>query len=286
MPIAQASRRSMVWISKFFSLCLALVLANLAQADPTKRIISLTPHLTEMLFAIGAGGQIVGVVNRTDYPPEANTLPSVGDYNLPDVEKILALKPDLILAWQGGVPAQVVERLRQLGLRVEWTQGERLSDVPRTLRQLGAWSGHTAEGEEQASRFEQALASEAARHAGKRMVSGLYEIWPQPLMTVSDRHFIAEAMRICGIRNIAGEHLTLTPNLNEEEVLRARPELLLASPPARDFQRWRRFADLPAVRHNLLIVLPADVLVRPGPRLIEGVHALCAAAEQARKVMP
>lgn len=252
--------------------------------QPARRVVSLAPHLTEMLFAIGAQSRTVGAVDRSDYPAEARALPSVGAYHSPDLERLLALKPDLVVAWASGAPPAQVERLRGLGLAVWLTRGEQLDDVPRELRDLGRLTGHAPRAEQVARAYEDELARLTEAHRNLRPVSGFYEIWPQPLITVSDRHFIGQAMARCGIRNIVGEAMGATPTWSEEAVVRARPELLLTSPPARDFQRWRRWSELPAVRHDMLVVMPADVLMRPGPRLIEGVRALCEAADRARSL--
>ncbi|MEW6691924.1 MAG: cobalamin-binding protein [Pseudomonadota bacterium] len=252
--------------------------------QPARRVVSLAPHLTEMLFAIGVTP--VGVVERSDYPPAARTLPPIGPYHSPDLERLMLLHPDLVVAWQSGTPSAQLERLRGLGLKVLVTRGQALDDIPRELRALGRLTGQEASAERAATAFERELDALTTQHAHVRTLSGFYEIWPKPLITISDAHFIGQAMARCGIRNIVGPAMGETPTWSEEAVLRARPELLLTSPPARDFDRWRRWKDLPAVQHDALIVLPPDVLMRPGPRLIEGIRALCAAADRHRQVQP
>jgi iron complex transport system substrate-binding protein len=252
--------------------------------QPVRRVVSLAPHLTEMLFAIGVTP--VGVVERSDSPPAARTLPSIGPYHSPDLERLLLLRPELVVAWQSGTPPAQLERLRGLGLKVLVTRGQILDDIPRELRALGQLTGQAAAAERAAADFERELDALTAQHANARKLSGFYEIWPKPLITVSDAHFIGQAMARCGIRNIVGPAMGETPTWSEEAVLRARPELLLTSPPALDFDRWRRWKDLPAVQHDALIVLPPDVLMRPGPRLIEGIRALCAAADRQRQAQP
>ncbi|MEW5838690.1 MAG: cobalamin-binding protein [Pseudomonadota bacterium] len=251
-------------------------------AQPANRIVSLAPHLTEMAFAIGAGGQLVGAVSYSDFPPEARALPSLGNYNQPDLEKLLALKPDLALAWQSGASPALLDKLAKLGIPAWVSRSEHLADIPAELRGIGLLSGHAAEGKKAADAFEHELESIWQEHAHSRPLRGFYQIWPQPLLTVSDNHFIAEAMRYCAIENIVGQANNLTPTWSEEEVVRARPELILTSPPSRDFTRWQRWPQLPAVKNQALIVLPPDVLARPGPRLIQGVRALCAAADKVR----
>lgn len=251
---------------------------------PAQRIVCLAPHLGEMLLALGA--PVVGVVEGCDYPPEARALPRIGPYHSLDFERLLRLRPDLIVAWQSGTSAAQLARLRKLGLEVWVARSTRLADIPREWRALGRLSGREVQAEGLAAGFERELGELAVRHARVRRLSGFYEVWPQPLLTVSDAHFIGQAMAVCGIRNIAGDALGDTPTWSEEAVLRARPELIITSAPARDFARWRRWAELPAVKNDALIVLPADLLLRPGPRLIEGIRALCAAADRYREDEP
>ncbi|MGK0673871.1 MAG: cobalamin-binding protein [Halothiobacillaceae bacterium] len=252
--------------------------------QPARRVVSLAPHLTEMLFAIGVTP--VGVVEYSDHPPAARGLPSIGPYHSPDFERLMLLHPDLVVAWKSGIAPALLERLRGLGLKVLLTRGQALEDIPRELRALGQLTGQVSAAEQAATTFERELDALTAQHAQARKLSGFYEIWSRPLITVSDAHFIGQAMARCGIRNIVGSAMGKTPTWSEEAVLRARPELLITSAPARDFDRWRRWKDLPAVQHDALIILPPDVLIRPGPRLIEGILALCAAADRHRQAQP
>lgn len=250
--------------------------------QPAQRIVSLAPHLTEMAFAVGAGEQLVGVVSHSDYPPAARALPNVGGYHQPDMEKLLTLKPDLVLAWQSGASPALLDTLHRLGIKTWVSRGAHLDDIPNELRGIGLLSGHAAQGEQQVENFSRELNALAQAHQNVRQVRGFYQIWPQPLVTVSDGHFISEAMQHCGITNIVGASSNLTPTWSVEAVLRARPELIITSPPARDFERWSRWAELPAVKNNALIILPPDVLMRPAPRVLDGMRALCAAADRVR----
>ena len=253
-------------------------------SQPAQRIVSLAPHLTEMVFAAGAGEQLVGVVSHSDFPPAARTLPSLGNYNQPDMEKLLSLKPDLVLAWQSGASPALLDTLQRLGIMVWVSRGEHIADIPVELRSIGLLSGHTAQGAREAEKFALELHAITQARESARKVRGFYQIWPQPLITISDGHFIAEAMQRCGIENIAGKSSNLTPTWSIETVLRARPEIIMTSPPARDFDRWARWTDLPAVKNHALIVLPPDVLQRPAPRVLEGIRALCTAADRVRAI--
>ncbi len=252
--------------------------------QPAQRIVSLAPHLTEMAYAVGAGEQLVGVVSHSDYPPAARALPNIGGYHQPDMEKLLTLKPDLVLAWHSGASPALLDALQRFGIKVWVSRGEHLADIPAELRGIGLLSGHQAEGEQQAEDFTRELDALTQARATARKVRGFYQIWPQPLVTVSNGHFISEAMQHCGIENIVDTNSSLTPTWSIEAVLRARPELIMTSPPARDFKQWERWPELPAVKNHALIILPPDVLMRPAPRVLEGIRALCAAADRVRTI--
>jgi len=253
-------------------------------SQPAQRIVSLAPHLSEMAFAVGAGEQLVGVVSHSDFPPAARTRPNLGNYNQPDMEKLLTLKPDLVLAWHSGASPALLDTLQRLGIKVWVSRGEHIADIPVELRSIGLLSGHAAQGAQEAENFARELHALTQARESARKVRGFYQIWPQPLITISDGHFIAEAMQHCGIENIIGTSSSLTPTWSVEAVLRARPDLIMTSPPARDFERWSHWTDLPAVKNNALIILPPDVLMRPAPRVLEGIRTLCAAADRVRAI--
>ncbi|AHE99363.1 ABC transporter substrate-binding protein [Thioalkalivibrio paradoxus ARh 1] len=253
---------------------------------PAQRIVSLAPHLTEMLFAVGAGERVVGAVAYSDYPEAAREIPEIGGYRGLDLERIVRLQPDLVVAWaDGNLPADL-ERLERLGLTVFSTPGRSFQDVPKTLRQLGRLTGGESQADAAADDFVSRLEYWTARYRDPPRLKGFFEIWPSPLVTVGPRHYISEAMDRCGIDNIVTDGLGDTPTWSEEAVVRAAPDLIITSPPARDLDRWRRWQDLPAARFDGLLVLPADVLMRAGPRLVDGLQALCEMADQVRERQP
>jgi len=247
-------------------------------AQPPKRIISLTPHLTELLFAVGAGAQLVGVDSASDYPQVAQALPRVGDYSRINFERILALKPDLVVVWVGGNRAADIHGLKKLGLPVLHTQATRLDDVARLLRLIGQASGHAGEGEAVARDYSARLAALQVKVAQKPPVSVFYQVWDRPLMTVGGSHWISDALALCGARNVFADLRAASPVVAREAVLRRAPELIVSGSDAPDARPlWQRFATLPAVKNNAFVRVDADRLHRPTPRLLEGVAELCAA---------
>jgi len=245
---------------------------------PPQRIISLTPHLTELLFAVGAGSQVVGVDSASDYPQAAQALPRVGDYSRINYERILALKPDLVLVWVGGNRPADIHGLTKMGLPVLHTQATRLDDVARLLRLIGQASGHAREGAAAAQAFSLRLGALQGQAGRTPPLAVFYQVWDRPLMTVGGTHWISDALALCGARNIFADLRTLSPVVSLEAVLRRAPALIVSGSDAPDMRlQWQRFASLPAVKHQAFVRVDADRLHRLTPRLIEGVAELCAA---------
>ncbi len=281
-------------MSRWFYLFLGLLLALPAQAEairvlddagqtlefkhPPQRIISLTPHLTELLFAVGAGAQVVGVDSASDYPEAAQSLPRVGDYSRINFERILALKPDLVLVWVGGNRAADIHGLKKMGLPVLHTQATQLKDVARLLRLIGNVSGHAGQGEAAARDFTTRLAALQVKSPPRPPVKVFYQVWDRPLMTVGGTHWISDALTLCGARNVFADLRALSPVVSLEAVLQRSPGLIVSGTDAPDMRRqWQRYASLPAVENQAFVRLDADRLHRLTPRLIEGVAELCAA---------
>ena len=247
-------------------------------ATPPQRIVSLTPHLTELLFAVGAGAQLVGVDSASDYPRAVQTLPRVGDYSRISFERILALKPDLVVVWVGGNRAADIHGLEKMGLPVLHTQATRLDDVARLLRLIGRASGHAGEGEAAARDFSARLATLHVRATRQPPLGVFYQVWDRPLMTVGGTHWISDALALCGARNVFAGLRGLSPVVSREAVLERAPALIVSGSDAPDMRRqWQRFASLPAVKNQAFVRVDADRLHRLTPRLIEGVAELCAA---------
>jgi iron complex transport system substrate-binding protein len=279
-----------------FIFCLCLLLALPTQAAsirllddagqtleftrPPQRIISLTPHLTELLFAVGAGAQVVGVDSASDYPKAAQALPRVGDFSRINFERILALKPDLVVVWMDGNRAADIHGLGKLGLPVLHTQATRIDDVARLLLLIGQASGHAREGEAAARDFSGRLAALKVQPTRYPPVSVFYQVWDHPLMTVGGTHWISDALQVCGARNVFADLRELSPVVSREAVLQRAPELIISGSDAPDMRRqWQQFYSLPAVRNHAFVRIDADLLHRPTPRLIEGVAELCAAVK-------
>jgi len=251
---------------------------TLAFTQPPQRIISLTPHLTELLFAVGAGSQVVGVDSASDYPQAVQALPRVGGYSRINFERILALKPDLVIVWVGGNRAADIHGLKKMGVPVLHTQATRLEDVARLLRLIGQASGHAASGNAAAQEFSVQLAALEVPASRQPRIKVFYQVWDRPLMTVGGTHWISDALALCGAHNVFADLRGQSPVVSREAVLQRAPALIVGGNDAPDLRRlWQPFASLPAVKNDAFVSVNADLLHRPTPRLLEGVAGLCAA---------
>jgi iron complex transport system substrate-binding protein len=254
---------------------------------PARRIVSLAPHLTELVFAAGAGPALVAVVDYSDHPPEARSLPSVGSYTRVDLEAVAAHRPDLVIAWRSGNPPTQIERLRALGIPVYVNESRELAAVAHTLRQIGRLAGTGAAAEAAASGFEQRQARLQARYAARPPVDVFYEIWNQPLMTINGEHLISKAISLCGGRNVFAPLALLAPKIGTEAVLVADPEAIVASGmgEARPewLDDWRKWPQLRAVQRDNLFFIPPELIQRHTPRILDGAEQLCEQLEIARQ---
>lgn len=261
--------------------------ARLQLPAPAQRIVSLAPHLTEILFAAGAGAQVVGVVSYSDYPPAARALPQVGSYNQLNLEAILALRPDLIVGWQSGNHSGQLERLQALGLPLYVNEIRDFADVAHSLEQLGRLSGHAQSARTAAADFRRRHAELADRYRDQRQISVFYQIWDRPMMTVNGDHLISKVIELCGGRNVFATLPTLTPTVSVEAVLAAAPEAIIASGMDEErpqwLEQWRRWEQLPAARANQLFSIPPDLLQRHTPRILEGAGLLCEQLDRIRQ---
>ncbi len=268
-------------------LLLGLLLPSLAANAAAERIISLAPHLTELAYAAGAGDRLVGAVSYSDFPAEAKELPVVGGYNRPDIEAILALRPDLVLAWHSGNPPVLLERLEELGIRVEVSEPREPADIPRLLRRIGELAGSTESAETAARAFEERLEGLRERYAGARPVSVFYQIWNRPLMSINGEHLISRVIELCGGSNPFAELSTLAPQLDLEAVLLADPEAIVAGGMGEErpewLDEWRDYPRLRAVKNDHLFFIPPSLLQRHGPRILDGAERLCAQLQRVRE---
>lgn len=285
-----------VAVAALFATCVAPAGAALRAVDdaggvvtlaaPAKRIVSLAPHATELLFAAGAGARVVATVEFSDYPPPARALPRVGSSAGIDVERVVALLPDLVVGWRSGNPPAQLARLRELGLTVFVTEPRRLSRLPELIERLGVLAGTAPEAASAARQLRQRATRLEQRYATRSPVSVFYQLLDPALMTINGEHIITDVIRLCGGQNVFADLPVLAGRIDIEAVLARDPQVVIAGGDAalwREWrQRWLRWPQLQAVRQDRLVWMDPDLLHRAGPRMLDGAERLCAALDAAR----
>ncbi|MDC8759856.1 cobalamin-binding protein [Janthinobacterium fluminis] len=254
---------------------------------PAQRIMALAPHVTELLFAAGGGGRIVGTVNFSDYPEAAKRIPLVGDNREVDIERVIAMKPDLLVVWRHGAAPRQIEILRQLGIPMFHSQPKTLDGIADNLVQLGRLMGTDRVAQAAAADLRRQLAALAARYEKRSPVRMFYQVWDKPLYTLNGAHIVSDAIRLCGGENVFAALKTTAPVLSPEGVLQEDPEAIVGSAEktvsAGGVNMWRQYPSMTAVRNDNLFALNVDLLNRAGPRMIPGAAALCEKLELARQ---
>ena len=264
--------------------------ATLTLDQPAQRIVSLTPHLTELIFAVGAGEQLVGTVDYSDYPAAALKISRVGAYNSISFEAIVNLSPDLVLAWQSGNGGEMIARLRALGLPVYVDEPDSLAAIGASLGNLGRLAGTEREAEQAVTKYQHKLLELRRLYSQQRPLSVFYQIWNEPLLTINGEHLISKVIELCGGRNVFASAVPLVPKLSVESVIALNPQVIVAS--GEEEQRrewlkaWQAWPMLDAVKSSRLYFVPASLLQRHTPRLLEGAELLCQQLESARQQLP
>jgi len=249
------------------------------------RVVTLAPNLTELVYAAGAGDTLVGVSAYSDYPPKALDLPIIGDAFVVDQERLAVLQPDLLLVWQSGTPAHVVDELRGAGYTVEVIRTRGLEDVTSAVRRIGELTGFTEEAGQVASAFAEELQSIRERHADLADVRVFYQVSRRPLFTINGEHYVSDLIDLCGGSNVFADLDDLAPGVDVEAVVERNPEVMLASSDAGEdaFAEWQRWPHIAANRYQNRFLMPADAIGRATPRLLLAAQAVCAALQQARE---
>lgn len=243
---------------------------------PAARIVTLAPHLAELAYLAGAGDRLVATVEYSDFPEAARELPRIGDAFRFDLERLVALEPDLVVAWASGNPDAALAAMDDLGLQVWRTETRSVADMAALIRALGAATGGSAA--QPAKALETRWARLRANNAGREPVRYFFQVAARPLYTVNGDHLISQGLDACGGRNVFHDLPPLAPQIGPEAVLQADPDVLLAgrhegSPDP--LASWREWPRLAAVRDDALYTLPSDLINRATPRLLDAVEQAC-----------
>jgi iron complex transport system substrate-binding protein len=256
-------------------------------ARPAQRVISMSPHVTELLFAAGGGARIVGAMNFSDYPEAARRIPLVGNNSQIDIERVVALKPDLLIVWQSGNTARQIEQLAHLGIPVFHSEPRRLADVADSLVRFGQLLGTAPSAQAAAADYRSRIAHLAERYGKRPVVRVFYQIWDKPLYTLNGNQIVSDAIRLCGGQNIFAELKVVAPEVSVEAVLQQDPEAIFGGdqhdPADVGLNLWKPYRTMLAVRRGNLFRLAGELLTRPGPRIAEGAADLCEKIELVRQ---
>lgn len=283
----------MQWIFSLFlaCICLAPVYACDVTDDtghvlhlqkPAQRIISLAPDITEILFAIGAGERIVGVVDSSDYPQAARRIQRIGSYTGLDLERIVTLHPDLIVTW-GSTFSRQLSALKNWGIPVYTTQPQHLQAIPLTMKNLGCLTGKEQLAQQAAEHFSKRLQALRQRYSQQTPLSVFYQIGPYALITINQNSWIHDVITLCGGRNSFANAKFIAPEISWEAVVVANPQVIISDATHADWRRrWQRWQTIAAVKNHFLFAVPPDLIDRAGPRLLDGAQQICEFLQQAR----
>ncbi len=274
----------------FFILLFAFIplsKADISKGDITKtekpnqkiRIISLAPHLTEMLYSAGAGDLIVGAVNYSDHPAKAKKLPLVGSYNEINIEQIIELNPSLIIAWKYGNTPQDILRLKKLGYNVWQTEVLKLTDIPLQIQQIGEKTNHQATANKVAQQLQEILKNTKKHYKTINKSQIFYQVWDKPLYTIGKNQFITQAIELCGANNIFGKINQLAPQISSEAVIKQNPDIIILGGTTERQkiwqQHWQQYPTISAVKNDQIIKVNNSVYQRPTERFIKAIPRLC-----------
>jgi iron complex transport system substrate-binding protein len=264
-------------------------------ATTPQRVITLAPNLTEYVYAVGAGSTLVGTMDTSNYPEAAQRVARIGDYQRLDVERILSLKPDVVLVWLHGNRGRELEQLEAAGIKLFYLEPRTIDDVSTTLIRVGALLGHSAQAQTRAAELRRSFVQLRGRYAKVSPVTVFFQVWTRPVMTLNDHHLTSDLMAVCGGKNVFGALPALAPQVSVESVVAADPQAFFTTrefnntepawrrePQAKDFAMWQGF-NLTAVKQGWMFTVPGDLVTRQGPRAIDGARAICAALDEVRR---
>ena len=252
---------------------------------PMSRIVSLAPHITELLFAAGASTQIVGTVSYSDYPQAAKTIPLVGSYNKIDIETVLSMNPDLVIAWSSGNSKEQLEKLKLLGIEVYISEPKSFTDVAENINNMGKILATENIANHASQSFLKELDLLKKQYPENKKVRVFYQVWNDPLMTISDGHLIGQVIKFCSGNNVFGELPVISPRVSIEAVLKENPDVIIAGmAEGREswLMQWEKWQVLKAVKNKHVYSINADYITRQTPRVIPGIRKMCEYLDKVR----
>lgn len=255
--------------------------------QPAQRIVSLAPHITESLFAAGAGDKIIGAVKYSDYPEAAKKIPRVGGYPTADLEKIISIKPDLVIAWPSGNNLKQLEKLKAFGIKVFLSEPRYPQDIAKTIQRFGMLANTSEIASKTSEDFLKHYKRLKEQSLNKDKIKVFYQFWDKPIMTINKNHLISKIINLCGGTNVFSELYSLTPKISIEAVIASNTEVIIAGDKGERKEKWmaafKPWVQIPAVKKDQIYFVDPDLLNRAGPRILDGADVLCDILDKARK---
>ena len=268
-------------------LCCGVNAVETADKKQQKRIIALAPHIVEQLFEIGAGEQIIATTSYADYPEQANDIPRVGNYARLQIEKILQLQPDVVIAWESGNPSEDLQRLKQYGIPILFSKPKKLEDVAVELEMLGELTGREKQAKRVASQFRARLNKLRDTYRNKAPIKVFYELWSRPLRTVANHAWPQQQLDVCRAHNPFVKSTGDYPQVGVEQVILHLPMVIIQptqhSDTAPEEMVWKKWPQVPAVRYQQIIHPDADKVHRMTSRMLDELQSLCRQLDVARQ---
>ena len=284
----------MIKAKNLFAFTVLLLISTLGhateQSNKKPSILALAPHIVEMLYDVGAGEQIIGTTEHADYPEAAKQIPRIGNYVRLQIERVIELQPDLIIAWKSGNPSDDLQRLAQLGFTIVYSQPNAFNDIAKELRYFGKVTGNEQQGEHVAKTFEQQLTQIESAYKGKEKITTFYELWSRPLTTVAKNSWPQEFLNTCAAYNPFEQVATPYPQISVEQVLAMSVQLIIQPLSVNQTERegfnWHDWQVIPAVKNNRILQPNADALHRMTTRSLTALKELCAEIDNIRITLP
>lgn len=256
-----------------------ILLFSAFSSQAEQRIIALAPHIVEMLFDIGAGDQIVGTVSYADYPEAALKIPRIGGYHGIQIEKVLALKPDVVIVWPSGNKASDIEKMKNMGLNIVYSQPNKIADVADSLRAFGKITGQETQAEEVAKAYTKRFKNLQHQYAEKKPIKVFYQLWPEPMRTINGGTLINQLIAVCQGENVFATNPTPYPHISIENVIVAQPQVIIIPDEKSDTKQpvinWQKWPEIPAAKHNRFVQVNADLTHRFSTRMLTGIESMC-----------
>ncbi|CAM4100172.1 Vitamin B12-binding protein [Pseudomonas reidholzensis] len=258
--------------------CLLLLIACGVRAAEPLRVVSLAPSMTEIMLELQADDLLVGVLDGGERPAALAQLPSVGRHGQLDMERLLSLKPDLLLLWPGSVAAAQRDQLRRLGIATFSAEASSLAQSLEHIEAIAVRVGRAEQGRGYVAGLRERLQGLRERYRRERPLTVFYQVWDTPLYTLGGQQIVSDALTVCGARNVFADLPQPAPLVSVESVLARDPEVILAGDEAQ-LQAWKAWPRLRATAGKHLLVVPDKGLERPSGQMIEAIATLCALLE-------